>query len=40
MQKKKEYLVYFKDRVDEKFARDYRVIVAQEMWFELLLQRV
>lgn len=40
MQKKKEYLIYFRERVNEQIARDYRVMIAQEMWFDLLLERL
>lgn len=40
MTKNRDYLVYLKERVDEKIAKDYRSIIAQEMWFDLVLQRV
>lgn len=40
IQKNREYLVYFKERVQERIAPNYRQIIPQEMWFDLLLQRL
>lgn len=40
MNKKKDYLVYFKERVKKDIAKDYRVIIPNEMWFDLLFSRL
>lgn len=40
MRKKREYLQLYADRVKEEVAKDYRVVVAQEMWFNLIKERL
>lgn len=40
MRKKREYLSLYADRVREEVAKDYRVVVAQEMWFNLIKERL
>lgn len=34
--KNKEYLIYFRERVQERIAPGYRQIIAQEMWLDLI----
>lgn len=38
--KNKEYLIYFREQVQERIAPEYRQIIAQEMWFDLLHARI
>jgi len=40
MQKMKDYLIYFSERVVEKIAPEYRQTIPQEMWFILIQQRL
>lgn len=40
MNKYKDYLVNFKERVQEKIAPEYRQIIPNEMWFDLLMSRL
>ena len=40
MNKNLENLIYLKERVQERIAPDYRQIIANEMWFDLLNARL
>ena len=40
MNRYKDYLVNFKERVQEKIAPEYRQIIPNEMWFDLLMSRL
>lgn len=40
MRSKREYLSLYVDRVREEVAKDYRVVISQEMWFYLIKERL
>jgi len=40
MEKKKEYLIYFVERVTDEIAPDYRCIIPQDMYLTLIRDRL